>query len=235
MAVAGRRVNRGWRRLHGSGCRPACGIGEVSAMDRRSDDRGIRADRLAFVTFACAVRDIPIPGIAGQSRRPGQAAVVPPPPASKTVADFRPFDLEIHQALMPADGAPAPSSTLPLTPYLQRGHDRALRAALEDASTGGPSVFAVLKGDSCTGKTRALYEALHDLVPGWPMLRPADADELSDLLEKGRFTTGTVLWLNETQRHLYGAAGEHAASRLKETLSTTVARSRWVPCGLTLL
>ncbi len=82
-------------------------------------------------------------------------------------------------------------------------------------------MFAVLAGDSCSGKTRALYEALHDLVPHWPLMAPADASELADLLGRGQFGAGNVLWLNETQRHLSGTTGEQAAALLKEALTAT--------------
>ena len=88
-------------------------------------------------------------------------------------------------------------------------------------AAGGPSVFAVLAGGSCTGKTRALYQGLREVVPNWPLLRPFDADELVELLQEGRFRAGTVLWLNETQRHLYAASGERAASLLRTALENT--------------
>ncbi len=137
--------------------------------------------------------------------------------AVETVSQSDPFDLGVHRALPPT-GTVSLEGPDSLAPYLQRDHDNELRAALHQAATGGPSVFAVLAGDSCTGKTRALYEALLEVVPDWPLLRPFDADGLLELLNERRFRPRTVLWLNETQRHLYGTSGERAATLLRSTL-----------------
>ena len=144
--------------------------------------------------------------------------------AEPTVAPVRecdPFHLGVHHALPPTGTGSLAESPESLTPYLQREHDKELHAALHQAAAGGPAAFAVLAGDSSTGKTRALYEALCNVIPDWPLLRPADADELLDLLHKGRFRTGTVLWLNETQRYLYGTSGAQVASLLRRTLAAT--------------
>ena len=139
----------------------------------------------------------------------------------KTVGQYDPFDLEVHRVLLPTGTASLADDPEPLTPYLKRDHDNELRAALRRAAAGGPSMFAVLAGDSCTGKTRALYQALREVVPDWPLLRPADADELLELLHEGQFRPGRVLWLNETQRHLYGTSGKRAATLLRSTLMAT--------------
>ena len=139
----------------------------------------------------------------------------------ETVRQCDPFDLGVHRALPPTGPVPSAGGPEPLTPYLQRDHDEELRAALRRAATGGLSVFAVLAGDSCTGKTRALYETLLEVIPDWPLLLPADADELLLLLQQDRFRARTVLWLNETQRHLYGTSGEQAADLLRRKLAAT--------------
>ena len=137
------------------------------------------------------------------------------------VRECDPFDLGVHRVLPPTGTAFLADGPESLTRYLKREHDKELRAALRRAADGGPSVFAVLAGDSCTGKTRALYEALREVVADWPLLRPADAGELVELLQEGRFRARTVLWLNETQRHLYGTSGERAATLLRTTLAAT--------------
>jgi transcriptional regulator with XRE-family HTH domain len=138
-----------------------------------------------------------------------------------TVRQGDPFDLGVHRALPPTGTVSVAQDLESLTPYLQRDHDKELCAALRRAAADGPSVFAVLAGDSCTGKTRALYEALLEVVPDWPLLRPDDADDLLVLLNEGRFRPGTVLWLNEAQRHLYGTSGEQAADLLRRKLAAT--------------
>jgi transcriptional regulator with XRE-family HTH domain len=155
---------------------------------------------------------------AARPRRSTQAAAER---TVKTVGQCDPFDLEVHRVLLPPGAASLADGLELLTPYLKRDHDNELRAALRRVAAGGPSVFAVLAGDSCTGKTRALYEALREVVADWALLRPADADELLKLLDEAGFRPGTVLWLNETQRHLYGTSGERAATLLRRTLVAT--------------
>jgi transcriptional regulator with XRE-family HTH domain len=152
---------------------------------------------------------------AARPRRRNQAATGGP---TKTVGQCDPLDLEVHRVLLPPGTVSLTDDLEIVTPYLKRHHDSELRAALSPVVAGGSSVFAVLAGDSCTGKTRALYEALHEATPDWPILRPADIDELLELLHEGRFQPGTVLWLNDTQRYLYGTPGERAATLLRRAL-----------------
>ncbi|AVV46694.1 hypothetical protein C6376_40500 [Streptomyces sp. P3] len=136
---------------------------------------------------------------------------------AETLVTVGALNLEVHRTVTAPqdDSAPSPPD---LTPYLARTHDADLRAALEPALAGGPSVLVMLTGDSSTGKTRALYEALLALAPNQPLLRPATAEDLLDLLRSDRITSGTVLWLNESQRFLFGDDGERAAAALRRLL-----------------
>jgi hypothetical protein len=164
-----------------------------------------------------ADRDIYV-GSGATGHDAGLADLVPRAP----VAELDPHDLGVHVATLPA-GSRQNRPTLALTPYLERAHDAALRAEIRQAAAGCPSVLALLVGDSTTGKTRALYEALnsHEEVRHWPMLRPANAEELRALLSEGRITSGTVLWLNETQKFLYGVHGERSAYGLLRVFEST--------------
>ncbi|WP_327364993.1 hypothetical protein [Streptomyces sp. NBC_01296] len=124
-------------------------------------------------------------------------------------------ELEIHHAPLPgrtdrADDQP--------TPYLERSFDAELRTQMTAVLAGGSSVFAVLIGESSTGKTRALYEALVAVAPDRPLLRPAGSQDLLDLIEDGGIPPGSVLWLNESQRFLDNAHGEKAAAALHRLL-----------------
>ncbi|MFJ8862302.1 hypothetical protein ACIRD8_28220 [Streptomyces sp. NPDC102451] len=118
-----------------------------------------------------------------------------------------------------------------LTPYLARPHDRELERLLVPALDGAESCFVVLTGDSSTGKTRALFEALLRLAPDRPLWRPTHAAALGDLLGDGRVVPGEVLWLNEAQRFLYGDRSEESAAALRELLITrtgiTVVGTLW--------
>ncbi|MFF4260321.1 alpha/beta fold hydrolase [Streptomyces sp. NPDC001663] len=138
-----------------------------------------------------------------------------PPVLRATLAGLGPATLEVHNAATP--GKP-PSSDVSLTPYLHRAHDSLLRDALVPVLAGGPSRLFVLTGESSTGKTRALYQAVHDLGPTLPLLKPITSGDLLDLLRKGTMAVGTVLWLNEAQRFLYGRVGEEAAADLQRVL-----------------
>ncbi|MFG2845815.1 hypothetical protein ACGF12_21985 [Kitasatospora sp. NPDC048296] len=93
------------------------------------------------------------------------------------------------------------------------------------------SAFVVLTGDSSTGKTRALFEALRRLAPARPLWRPTNAAGLAELLGADRIAPGAVLWLNEAQRFLYGDRSEEAAAALRELLMTqtgvTVVGTLW--------
>lgn len=145
----------------------------------------------------------------------GAASDDEPAEANESVQGIAPAALEVHQAVVPhLDSMGSPW----LTPYLPRGHDPVLRGALAPALAGGPSILVVLTGDSSTGKTRALYEALLRLAPSRPLLHPTDADGLLELVRGGRITSGSVLWLNESQRFFYGSSGEPAAAALRDLL-----------------
>ena len=131
--------------------------------------------------------------------------------------------LGVHVATMPS-GSAIEARNVGLTPYLERAHDVVLREHIARTATpGGTSVFVLLVGDSTTGKSRALYEVLkgNEQVRQWPVLRPADAHELNALLDEQRVNSKTILWLNETQKYLYGAAGEKAAHALSRVLEAT--------------
>ncbi|MFD6431555.1 hypothetical protein [Streptomyces venezuelae] len=137
-----------------------------------------------------------------------------------TVRTLTPWLLEVRDAPLPSppSSAPAPLPPPTLTPYLPREHDHALRHHLESACSGGPSVLGVLTGDSSTGKTRALYEAVLAVAPGHRLLRPRTARALLGLIADGEVGDGCVLWLNEVQRILLDREGDDAAVALTGVL-----------------
>ncbi|MER5402668.1 hypothetical protein [Streptomyces sp. NPDC002599] len=131
----------------------------------------------------------------------------------RTAAQWDPVRLGVRPAPGP-DGAGDP----PLTEYLTRPHDATLRRRLGRAATANDAVFVLLVGRSASGKTRAAYEAVADVLPDWPVLFPADAGELLAWIDARDIDPRTVLWLNETQDYLSGAAGERAAHALGRLL-----------------
>ncbi|MFH8614788.1 hypothetical protein ACH4E8_06880 [Streptomyces sp. NPDC017979] len=134
-------------------------------------------------------------------------------PPVRTAAEWDAVALGVHPAPGP-DATARPS----LTEYVERPHDGTLRQRLAHAATARGSVFVLLVGRSATGKTRAAYEAVRATVPDWPVLFPTDADQLTGWIDEDGIDPRTVLWLNETQRYVSGAAGETAARALNDLL-----------------
>ncbi|WP_173082627.1 hypothetical protein [Phytohabitans rumicis] len=104
-----------------------------------------------------------------------------------------PRDLGIHSAII------TPDTTDELPAYIERDFDFRLRAALTNE---GPTrgCFVILVGGSSTGKTRSLYEAIHEVAPNWHLVQPAETEELLEL--KDHPPSQTVFWLDELQRYL---------------------------------
>jgi tetratricopeptide (TPR) repeat protein len=128
------------------------------------------------------------------------------------VGRWSPFSLGVHRAIT-VNGSRA-IGPAPLTPYISRRHDAQLRRLLTGCQT---SVMAVLVGESSTGKTRSMLEAVRACVPDWPLSHPVDAETLITAI--GRVRSPLVLWLNEAQRYLDGPAGAQAARALHRLLS----------------
>ena len=113
-----------------------------------------------------------------------------------------PFALDVHESIVaPAADTDAVLDMLP--PYVCRAHDDQLEKVV-DRALAGCSGIVVLLGDSSTGKTRALWEALGPLRArrGWKLWYPSRyrPDELIGQLDN--VGPRTVVWFNETQRYL---------------------------------
>ncbi|MFE2755591.1 hypothetical protein ACFXGA_26670 [Actinosynnema sp. NPDC059335] len=130
------------------------------------------------------------------------------PSPSRPITGWHPFDLDVHRAVA-VGGAGLPD----LPAYLPREHDREPAAVLAAKRTA----MVVLTGESSTGKTRALYEAVTAEPATWPLLHPRTAEYLLHVLANG-VEPGTVLWLDETQNHLLDTHGERAAAALRTLL-----------------
>ncbi|MFE5983080.1 alpha/beta fold hydrolase, partial [Streptomyces wedmorensis] len=136
------------------------------------------------------------------------------PPPVETLETVGAARLEVHPSVLLGD-IQSPNH---LTPFLPRAHDADLRRTLAPALHDGTSVLVVLTGESSTGKTRSLYEALRELAPRYPLLRPHTADDLLASVGNGLVRPGAVLWLNEAQRFFDGSNGEKAAAELRMLL-----------------
>ncbi|MGH3783570.1 MAG: hypothetical protein ACRDRO_23855 [Pseudonocardiaceae bacterium] len=133
----------------------------------------------------------------------------------RTIAEHDPLRLGVHPAIDVGPGRASGEGDLAvLTPYVVRDHDHWLREVLR---AGRGNQLVVLTGGSSVGKTRACYEAVAAELPGWPVLHPATAEELLEVLD-GEVTAGTVLWLNEMQRYLQLPDGRAVAVALRRLL-----------------
>ncbi|MEV0136837.1 hypothetical protein AB0H83_51485 [Dactylosporangium sp. NPDC050688] len=143
-------------------------------------------------------------GLDGEAQRPWLAAWErvatahqPRPAGAVRVRQARPRLLGVHAAIQ----IPGVAGELP--PYVPRDLDADLRADLTAAATEGG--FVLLMGGSSVGKTRALHEAVSDVLPEWWLLHPADTRAITAHAEAS--TPRTVLWLDELQRYLNPAGG----------------------------
>ncbi|MEV4326769.1 hypothetical protein AB0J37_31430, partial [Microbispora rosea] len=150
------------------------------------------------------------------------AAFPTPPPAAaepgRPIGQFRPLDLEVHPAIR-VDTAGRELEELPA--YVPRAHDEALAQMVRQVQTGA-SRLVVLVGDSSTGKTRTLWEAVRTLPEPWRLWHPIEPSRPAAVLTELRsIGPHTVVWLNETQHYLLTAdpaVGERIAGGLRELL-----------------
>ncbi|MFI9328333.1 hypothetical protein ACIGZJ_12415 [Kitasatospora sp. NPDC052868] len=105
-----------------------------------------------------------------------------------------------------------------LPEYVERGHDRRLRAQLDAVADDGRSALVVIQGGSCTGKTRTAFEAVRASLGDWQLVFPKTAESLLALLAADAAGPRTVLWLNEAQNVIDGPKGEAAAAALRRGL-----------------
>jgi hypothetical protein len=68
---------------------------------------------------------------------------------------------------------------------------------IADAAAGQLQALIVMRGTSSTGKTRSLFEAVHELCPDWMVIRPRSAASLREPPETGLFDRPCVVWLNK--------------------------------------
>ena len=127
----------------------------------------------------------------------------------------RPFAMGVHRAISAGRGD---LSELP--DYVRRAHDDRLLEVI--AAADRASVMIVLVGDSSSGKTRALWEAIGHLPGDWRVWSPADARALNYGLANVSIGPRMVVWLNDAHNYLDPGltqmAGDNAA-RLRELVN----------------
>ncbi|GGX04265.1 SEL1-like repeat protein [Streptomyces lomondensis] len=154
--------------------------------------------------------------LTAEERAKRQAALADCP---RPVRSWTAQRLGVHPAI-PGDPVDPDGAGFVLPAYVSRPHDDRLRRQLsagvaEDATP----LLVVVRGESCTGKTRTAFEALNATVPDdFHLLFPTDTDSLLAALDADALEPRTVLWLNEAQNYLTGPSGEAAAAALLRRL-----------------
>ncbi|MFE4998188.1 lipase family alpha/beta hydrolase [Streptomyces mirabilis] len=86
-----------------------------------------------------------------------------------------------------------------LPAFVARPHDHVTRQHFTEIAAGAAVELVLLRGGSCTGKTRTAYEAVKDQLTDWQLLQPRTKRDLITLLEKQHLPPRTVLWLDDVQ------------------------------------
>lgn len=142
--------------------------------------------------------------------------------------------LGVHRPIQ-ADGADP--GTLPA--YVPRDIDDlpgiGLREQLKSAAERGG--FVVLVGESSTGKTRSLFEAVTALLGDWWLLRPADPPTASpdrasrspaSLVDvAGMLPSRLVVWLDDLHSHIESGRLEAATARQLINSGAVLAGTLW--------
>lgn len=162
---------------------------------------------LSLTDIRAAVNEFRL--LAGRSAGPGTAlnddapALVARP---RQVSDWQPDRLGVHRAVQEHDG-------MKLPPYIERDHDGELRRHLHTVASAGAGMV-VVRGDSCTGKTRSAWEAVTTCVPDWQLLYPKSAAGLRSCLQTNVLASPTVIWLDDAHHLFAEADGNRAAEDL---------------------
>jgi DNA-binding transcriptional ArsR family regulator len=126
-------------------------------------------------------------------------------PPRRPAGQWTPAELGVHQVIA---GGPVPA-------YIRRPHDEQLRAVLDPATED--SRWVVIRGEALSGKSRAAYEAVTDLLADWPLEYLPTAAALAARLEAG-IPPPAVVWLGELRHHADADGGAAVLDRLDDLL-----------------
>ncbi|MFF1934394.1 hypothetical protein [Streptomyces sp. NPDC058228] len=139
------------------------------------------------------------------------------PDTSRTTAEWHAQRLGVHPAApSPGQQLPAPGFVLPT--YVPRPHDTQIQRRLERVAAGRAFELLVVRGSSCTGKTRTAYEAVRAALPHWRLIHPKTAEAVVALVDSQRVSSETVLWLDDAHHLFNEPSGEQAAAALRHLL-----------------
>ncbi|MFF2205655.1 sel1 repeat family protein [Streptomyces sp. NPDC058145] len=198
---------------------PADGISGESVAELLAEDRWRRTwrteqERRTRMNQEGLERRQARSALDGEERRARQAALADRP---RPVRSWPPKRLGVHPAI-PGRSSMSNGADFVLPSYVPRPHDDHLHARLAAAVANREPLLVVVRGESCTGKTRTAVEALKAAPDDFQLLFPTDADSLLAMLAADALGPRTVLWLNEAQHYLNGSVGEAVAAALLRRL-----------------
>ncbi|MFJ2722953.1 hypothetical protein ACIO3L_39575, partial [Streptomyces sp. NPDC087437] len=109
-----------------------------------------------------------------EERRARQAALADRP---RPIRSWTAKRLGVHPAI-PGHSATPDGADFVLPDYVPRPQDDRLHTRLAAAVADNASLLVVVRGESCTGKTRTAVEALKAVPDDFQLLFPTDADSL---------------------------------------------------------
>ncbi|MFE0824239.1 hypothetical protein [Streptomyces sp. NPDC058847] len=89
--------------------------------------------------------------------------------AHRKVSSWTARQLRVHAAVCGEHSEDVPGQFV-LPHYVPREHDARVHAWLRQLVEHDEAALLVLRGGSCTGKTRTAYEAVQAVMPGWHLL-----------------------------------------------------------------
>ena len=212
----------------------------ASTLSRILTGRTVRPPRwekVAMFVLACQTHaqqiQLPLPKTAtnleswrawhaAELRRSTPPDARPATPWRKPITEWLPFELGIHRPISSDGdsyaGHPGHRERGPLPAYVRRTHDDLLQDLI--SRTSGHALIALV-GGAASGKTRAAYEAVHELLHDWLVVRPDDCAHLCDLVDDRKIPARAVLWLDDAQGFLAGVDAAASAQALRRLLSSS--------------
>ena len=156
------------------------------------------------VTEASDRPQLPLLPLAGQT-----ASLVRP------LFEWDPEDLGVHRSISMTEAI-----SHQLSPYVTRQHDRTLGEQLREVCLAeSRAKLIILTGNSCTGKTRSIYEAANEVLANWPTLVVRAPTDIISFLEKVPAPRRLLIWLDELQSAIPSTEdGQKAAGVLRKLL-----------------
>ncbi|MFJ8138785.1 tetratricopeptide repeat protein [Streptomyces sp. NPDC096013] len=141
-------------------------------------------------------------------------AKLPDPP--RPFLRWTPKSLGIHPAVKDAHDETIEDFVLPS--YVPRAHDAELLRELLSIKSKETASLLIVRGGSCSGKTRTAYEALKSAMPEWNLIYPKSVDSLLAALNCDAVQRETILWLDDAHHFLLHEKGEEVAAALRRLL-----------------